>query len=109
MLTGYVRIVVQFSLNDGRAAFAGRCLDVTPLRRVTVDKERVQTVLDQIRPALQADGGDVALVDITDDGVVQVQLQGACRGCPMSQLTLANGVERVLKEQIPEVVRVEAV
>jgi Fe-S cluster biogenesis protein NfuA len=79
------------------------------LRRVTVDKERVQTVLDQIRPALQADGGDVALVDITDEGVVQVQLQGACRGCPMSQLTLANGVERVLKEQIPEVVRVEAV
>jgi Fe-S cluster biogenesis protein NfuA len=74
-----------------------------------VDKERVQTVLDQIRPALQADGGDVALVDITDEGVVQVQLQGACRGCPMSQLTLANGVERVLKEQIPEVVRVEAV
>jgi len=74
-----------------------------------VDKEQVQTVLDQIRPALQADGGDVALVDITDEGVVQVQLQGACRGCPMSQLTLANGVERVLKEQIPEVVRVEAV
>jgi Fe-S cluster biogenesis protein NfuA len=74
-----------------------------------VDKARVQTVLDQIRPALQADGGDVALVDITDEGVVQVQLQGACRGCPMSQLTLANGVERVLKEQIPEVVRVEAV
>jgi Fe-S cluster biogenesis protein NfuA len=79
------------------------------MRRVPVDKERVQTVLDQIRPALQADGGDVALVDVTDEGVVQVQLQGACRGCPMSQLTLANGVERVLKEQIPEVVRVEAV
>ena len=74
-----------------------------------MDKERVQTVLDQIRPALQADGGDVALVDVTDEGVVQVQLQGACRGCPMSQMTLANGVERVLKEQIPEVVRVEAV
>jgi Fe-S cluster biogenesis protein NfuA len=74
-----------------------------------MDKERVQAVLDQIRPALQADGGDVALVDVTEDGVVQVQLQGACRGCPMSQLTLANGVERVLKEQIPEVVRVEAV
>lgn len=74
-----------------------------------MDKERVQAVLDQIRPALQADGGDVALVDVTEDGVVQVQLQGACRGCPMSQLTLANGVERVLKEQIPEVVRVESV
>jgi len=74
-----------------------------------MDKERVQTVLNQIRPALQADGGDVELVDITDDGVVKVALQGACRGCPMSQLTLANGVERVLKEQIPEVARVEPV
>jgi Fe-S cluster biogenesis protein NfuA len=79
------------------------------MRRVTMDKERVQTVLDQIRPALQADGGDVELVEITDDGVVKVALQGACRGCPMSQLTLANGVERVLKEQIPEIVRVEPV
>ena len=74
-----------------------------------MDKDSVQVVLDKIRPALQADGGDVSLVDVTDDGVVKVQLQGACRGCPMSQLTLANGVERVLKEQIPEVVRVEAV
>ena len=74
-----------------------------------MDKVQVQEVLDKIRPALQADGGDVELVDITDDGVVKVQLQGACRGCPMSQLTLANGVERVLKEQIPEVVRVEPV
>lgn len=74
-----------------------------------MDKERVQEVLDQIRPALQADGGDVELVEVTDDGVVRVSLVGACRGCPMSQLTLSNGVERVLKEQIPEVVRVEAV
>lgn len=74
-----------------------------------MDKARVQEVLDQIRPALQADGGDVELVEVTDDGVVKVSLQGACRGCPMSQLTLSNGVERVLKEQIPEVVRVEPV
>jgi Fe-S cluster biogenesis protein NfuA len=102
--------MVQFSLKAQYAADCGvRFCETTRTRRVTVDKERVQTVLDQIRPALQADGGDVALVDITDEGVVQVQLQGACRGCPMSQLTLANGVERVLKEQIPEVVRVEAV
>ncbi len=72
-------------------------------------KEQVQEVLDQIRPALQADGGDVELVDVTNDGVVKVALQGACRGCPMSQLTLANGVERVLKEQLPEVARVEPV
>ena len=74
-----------------------------------MNKERVQEVLDQIRPALQADGGDVELVNITEDNVVQVQLVGACRGCPMSQLTLANGVERVLKEHIPEISRVEAV
>ena len=74
-----------------------------------MDKEHVQDVLDKIRPALQADGGDVELVDVSDDGVVKVALQGACRGCPMSQLTLANGVERVLKEQVPEVARVEPV
>lgn len=74
-----------------------------------MDKESVQAVLDQIRPALQADGGDVELVDVTEDGVVKVQLVGACRGCPMSQLTLANGVERVLKEKLPEVSRVEPV
>lgn len=70
--------------------------------------EEVQAVLDKIRPALQADGGDVELVAI-EGGVVKVALQGACRGCPMSQLTLANGVERVLKEALPEVERVEAV
>jgi Fe-S cluster biogenesis protein NfuA len=74
-----------------------------------VDRDRVQAALDKIRPALQADGGDVELVDVTDDGVVKVSLVGACRGCPMSQLTLANGVERVLKEEIPEVSRVEPV
>lgn len=74
-----------------------------------MDKAQVQSVLDKIRPALQADGGDVELVEVGDDGVVKVALQGACRGCPMSQLTLANGVERVLKEEIPEIVRVEPV
>jgi len=70
--------------------------------------EQVQTVLDKIRPALQADGGDVELVAV-DGGVVKVKLVGACRGCPMSQLTLANGVERVLKEELPDVERVEPV
>ncbi len=71
-------------------------------------KERVQEVLDRIRPALQADGGDVELVDI-EGGVVKVRLVGACAGCPMSQMTLTNGVERVLKQEIPEVERVEPV
>lgn len=74
-----------------------------------MDRQAVEDALDKIRPALQADGGDVKLVDVTDDGVVKVELVGACKGCPMSQLTLAHGVERVLKENIPEVVRVEPV
>ncbi len=70
--------------------------------------EQVQAVLDKIRPALQADGGDVELVGV-EDGVVKVKLTGACRGCPMSQITLANGVERVLKQELPDVERVEPV
>jgi Fe-S cluster biogenesis protein NfuA len=74
-----------------------------------VPKDQVQAVLDKIRPALQADGGDVELVEVTDDGVVKVHLVGACAGCPMSQLTLSNGVERVLKAELPEVARVEPV
>lgn len=69
-------------------------------------KDEVQAVLDKIRPALQADGGDVELVGV-EGGVVKVSLQGACRGCPMSQLTLANGVERHLKNVVPGVERVE--
>lgn len=71
-------------------------------------KARVAEVLNQIRPALQRDGGDVALVDVVD-GVVQVELQGACKGCPMSQMTLAFGIGRVLKDKIPEVVDVQPV
>ena len=71
-------------------------------------KGKVAAVLDEVRPALQRDGGDVELVDVVD-GIVQVQLQGACRGCPMSQMTLAFGIERVLKAKIPEVISVQAV
>lgn len=71
-------------------------------------KDRVGEVLDQLRPALQRDGGDVELVDVVD-GVVQVRLQGACRGCPMSQMTLSFGIERMLKAKIPEVVAVQPV
>lgn len=70
-------------------------------------KEKVQQVLDKIRPQLQADGGDVELVEVGEDGVVQVRLQGACAGCPMSQMTLKNGIERLLKQEIPEVKAVE--
>ncbi len=70
-------------------------------------KEKVQKVLDKVRPTLQADGGDVELVDVDESGVVKVRLQGACAGCPMSQMTLRNGIERVLKQEIPEVKAVE--
>ena len=72
-------------------------------------KDRVQEVLDTIRPNLQADGGDVALVNVTDEGIVQVKLQGACHGCPMAAMTLQMGIERILKTEIPEVQGVENV
>ena len=71
-------------------------------------KERIEKALETIRPSLQADGGDIELVDVTD-GVVKVKLTGACGGCPMSQMTLKMGVERALKQQVPEVKRVESV
>jgi len=72
-------------------------------------KEKVAEALASIRPYLQADGGDVELVDVSDDGVVSVRLAGACRGCPGATMTLQMGVERILKERVPEVVRVQAV
>ena len=72
-------------------------------------KEQVQEIIETIRPSLQADGGDVELVDVTEDNEVQVRLQGRCRGCPMSQMTLAMVIERTIKEQIPEVAGVVAV
>jgi Fe-S cluster biogenesis protein NfuA len=71
-------------------------------------REKVEEILNQIRPSLQADGGDVELVDVVD-GIVKLRLKGACAGCPMSQMTLAFGIERVLKEKVPEVKKVEAV
>ena len=72
-------------------------------------RDRVQSALDRIRPTLQKDGGDVVLVDVSDDGVVKVQLTGACKGCPMSQVTLKEGIEKFLKSEVPEVVRVDSV
>jgi Fe-S cluster biogenesis protein NfuA len=71
-------------------------------------REIVEKALDKIRPALRADGGDIELVDVVD-GVVKVRLTGACGGCPMSQMTLKMGVEKVLKQQVPEVKSVETV
>jgi Fe-S cluster biogenesis protein NfuA len=72
-------------------------------------KEKVEQALNKVRPALQADGGDVELVGVDEDGVVKVRLKGACGGCPMSQLTLKMGIERILKKEVPEVKSVEAV
>lgn len=71
-------------------------------------REKVEEVLNRIKPSLQADGGDVDLVDVKD-GVVEVKLVGACAGCPMSRLTLKNGIERILKDEIPEVKEVREV
>jgi Fe-S cluster biogenesis protein NfuA len=73
-------------------------------------KEKVQAALNKIRPSLQADGGDVELVDVNEkSGAVRLRLTGHCAGCPMSQMTLKNGIERVLKQEIPEVKTVLAV
>lgn len=73
---------------------------------MAIDKEKVAEVINLIRPSLRGDGGDVELIDVSDDGVVTVELQGACKGCPMSQMTLTNGVERILKEHVPGVTKV---
>ncbi len=72
-------------------------------------KEKVNEVLDKIRPMLQRDGGDVELVDVQDDGIVKVKLVGACSGCPMSTMTLKNAIEATIKKEIPEIKTVESV
>jgi len=72
-------------------------------------KEKVEQALAEIRPSLQAHGGDVELVEVSDDGTVRVKLTGACGGCPMAVITLKQGIERGLKARVPEVVKVEAV
>lgn len=70
-------------------------------------KEKVEAALQKIRPSLQADGGDVGLVDVDDEGLVKVRLMGACGGCPMSQMTLKMGIEKILKQNVPEIKSVE--
>ncbi len=71
--------------------------------------ERVAEVIDLIRPAVQSDGGDIELVNVTNDGIVQIRMHGACVGCPSSDMTLRIGIERNLKDRIPEITAVEAV
>ncbi|MCK4534074.1 MAG: NifU family protein [Syntrophobacterales bacterium] len=72
-------------------------------------EEKVRAMLNDVRLSLQADGGDVEFVDVTDDGIVKVRLKGACGSCPMAQITLKMGIEKYLKEKIPGVVEVVAV
>jgi len=72
-------------------------------------KEEVKNALKKIRPSLQADGGDVKLIEVSEDGVIKVKLTGACSGCPMSTMTLKMGIERILKENVPGVKKVVAV
>ncbi|OIO74322.1 MAG: hypothetical protein AUJ85_06035 [Elusimicrobia bacterium CG1_02_37_114] len=72
-------------------------------------REKVEEALKGIRPMLQADGGDVELIEVTDDGIVKVKLTGACGGCPMAQMTLQAGIGRVLKQRVPEVKEVVSV
>lgn len=72
-------------------------------------REKVERVLTKIRPSLQAHGGDVKLMEVTEDGIVKVKLSGACIGCPMATLTLRAGIEETLKKEVPEIKRVEAV
>ncbi len=79
------------------------------IREENMLKERVETVLDKVRPMLQRDGGDVELVDVQDDGVVKVRLTGACSGCPMSTMTLKNAIEETIKKEIPEIKSVEQI
>ncbi len=72
-------------------------------------REKVERVLTEIRPSLQAHGGDVELIEVTEEGIVKVKLTGACIGCPMATLTLKDGIEETLKKEVPEIKRVEAV
>jgi len=72
-------------------------------------KEKVESALNKIRPSLKADGGDVELVEVTSDGVVKVRLTGACGSCPMSQMTMKMGIERIIKGEVPEIKEVVAV
>ena len=71
--------------------------------------EKVQAILDEIRPSLNADGGDIQLISVKEGGVVEVKLTGACQGCPMAVMTLKMGVERLLKERLPEVTEIVSV
>jgi Fe-S cluster biogenesis protein NfuA len=83
--------------------------DAQPTQDDLTIYQRVEQVIERIRPAVQSDGGDLELVNVTDEGVVQVRLHGACIGCPSSSMTLHMGIERNVREKVPEVTAVEQV
>jgi Fe-S cluster biogenesis protein NfuA len=90
-------------------AFCRNCL-VRPFgAEENIMRERVEKALDKIRPMLMADGGNVDLVEVTNDGIVKLKLTGTCGCCPMSQMTLKNGIEKLLKEELPEIKEVVAI
>jgi Fe-S cluster biogenesis protein NfuA len=72
-------------------------------------REKIEDALNRVRPSLQADGGDIELIDVNDNGVVKVKLTGACSGCPMSTMTLKMGVEKLLRQYVPEIMKVESI
>ncbi len=74
-----------------------------------IAKEKIESILAKVRPSIQADGGDVELINIREDNVIEVRLKGTCNGCPMATLTLKAGIERLIKDEIPEVKEVIAV
>ncbi|HNU97928.1 MAG TPA: NifU family protein [Candidatus Cloacimonas sp.] len=74
-----------------------------------IERQKIESILDKVRPSIQADGGDVELINIRDDNVIEVRLKGTCNGCPMATLTLKAGIERIIKEEVPEVKEVIAV
>ena len=77
--------------------------------KTVIDRKAVEEALEVVRPSLQADGGDISLISVSDDGIVEVVLKGACHGCPMSMLTLKGGIERYLRQAVPGVKEVVAV
>lgn len=79
----------------------------TPGERVPINREILEATIDVIRESLQADGGDVVLVNVSDDGVVTLEMTGACAGCPLSEYDMTEGIERILKEHVPGVTKVE--
>lgn len=80
---------------------------ITPGERVPINREILEATIDVIRESLQADGGDVVLVNVSDDGVVTLEMTGACAGCPLSEYDMTEGIERILKEHVPGVTKVE--